>query len=110
MQTDFAKGKGNDQSGKVENEVFVLFFFFFFNFHIVEWQKVNINAVIVEECIGVSLLFGVNGFKGLSPNVVQCSKLDFLIFILMFDAKDPHLSEVNDVSQKVRIFLFYTHN
>ena len=67
------------------------------------------KIVILEACFTMSQFFGVDQFKGISPNVVQCSILCFVFFILIFDAKDPHFSEDNDVSQKVRIFFFYTH-
>ena len=53
VETDFAKGKGNDQSGKVENEVFEAFGFLF-NFHVVEGQKVRSKIVIFEIYFGVS--------------------------------------------------------
>ena len=45
MQTDFAKRKGNDQSGKVENEVFKGLELLF-DLSVVKGQKVRSIAVI----------------------------------------------------------------
>ena len=47
MQTDFAKGKGNNQSGKVENAVFEVFDWFL-DFHIVKMREVRSRMVISE--------------------------------------------------------------
>ena len=71
MEADFAKGKGNDQSGDVENEVFVSFSFLPLNLHLVKGQKVRSKAVVAEVCFGVSQLFSVDEFEGLSPNLVE---------------------------------------
>ena len=47
MEADFAKGKGNDQSGKVENEVFVIICFLL-DFHVVKGREVRSKGVISE--------------------------------------------------------------
>ena len=108
MQTDFTKGKGNDQSGKVENEVFEVICFLF-DFHVVKGQKVRGIIVISEVCFGVSQLFSVDEFDGLSPNVVKCCKLCFVFLILIFNPKDPHFSEVNKASLTIRILHLHFH-
>ena len=108
MQTDFTKGKGNDQSGKVENEVFEAFGFLL-NFNVAEGRKVRSRTVIFEVCFGVSQLFSVDEFDGLSPNVVKCCKLCFVFLILIYNPKDPHLSKVNEVSIAVGILLLDFH-
>ena len=71
MKTDFAKGKGKNQSGKVENKVFVCCSFLPLNFHLVKGQKVRCRAVVAEGCLGVSQLFSVNELLSLFPNVVH---------------------------------------
>ena len=53
MQTDFAMGKGKNQSGDVENEVFEPFGLPF-NFHMIKGQKVRSIIVIVKLCLMVS--------------------------------------------------------
>ena len=53
MQTDFALRKGNDQSGKVENEVFEAFGLFFY-FHVVKGREVKNRIVISEVCFEVN--------------------------------------------------------
>ena len=45
MKTYFAKGKGKNQSGKVENEVFEVICFLF-DFHVVNGEKVRSRIVI----------------------------------------------------------------
>ena len=70
MKTYFAKGKGNDQSGKVENEVFEVICFLF-DFHVVKGQKVRGIIVIAEECFPMSQFFGVDEFESLFPNLVE---------------------------------------
>ena len=95
VNTDFAKGKGNDQSGDVENEVFVSFSFLPLNLHLVKGQKVRSKAVVVEGCLGVSRIFGVDELLSLFPNVVHWSIHCVPIFILILQTKNPHVSEVN---------------
>ena len=53
MDTDFALRKGNDQSGKVEDEVFETFGFLF-DFHLVKGREMRSRIVIFDECFGVS--------------------------------------------------------
>ena len=52
----------------------------------------------------------MNEFEGLSPNVVKCSILCFVFFIVIIETKDPHFSKVNEVNITVRTLLlhFYT--
>ena len=69
METDFAKRKGNDQSGKVENEVFVILGFLL-NLNVIKRREVRGKMVISEVYFEVSQLFGVKELKVLSPNVV----------------------------------------
>ena len=57
----------------------------------------------------MSQLFCVDEFECLSPNVVKCSILCFEIYIHIFETKDPHLSEVNEVRVTVRILLLHFH-
>ena len=92
----------------MENEVFEAFCFLLY-FLVVKGRKVRSRIVILEACFTMSQFFGVDQFECLSLNIVKYSILCFVFFILIFDAKDPHVSEANDVSQKVRILLFYTH-
>ena len=105
-QTDFAKGKGKNQSGKVKDEVFEVSGFLF-NFHVVKRGEVRSRIVISEVCLGASQLFGVDEFEGLSPNVVKCSILCFEIYIHISETKDPHVSEVNEGRGTVRIYLLH---
>ena len=106
MEADFALRKGNDQSGKVEDEVFECFCIVIINFYVVKWREVRSIVIIFEVCFDVSQLFCVDEFEGLSPNVVKCNQLCFYIFIRILDTKGPHLSEVNEECITVRIFLF----
>ena len=92
----------------MENEVFEAFCFLLY-FLVVKGRKVRSTTTIFGFCFKVSQFFGVDQFECLSLNIVKYSILCFVFFILIFDAKDPHVSEANDVSQKVRILLFYTH-
>ena len=105
MEANFAKRKGNDQSGKVDNEVFVFWSFFLFDLHVVKGRKVRSKMVISEVCFEMSQLFGVNELLSLFPNVVKCSRFCLPIFILKMATKDPHFSEVNEVRRTVRILL-----
>ena len=108
MQTDFAKSKGKNQSGKVEDEVFEAFGLFL-DFNVVKGRKVRSRIVLAELWFQVSQLLGVDQLMVLSPNVVKCSILCFVLFIIIIDTKDPHLSEVNEVNQSVRILLLHFH-
>ena len=74
MQADFAKSKGNDQSGDVENEVFERLGFFL-SLNMVKGRKVKGKIVICEGFLEMSQLLCVNEFEGLSPNVVNCGIL-----------------------------------
>ena len=47
VQTDFAKGKGKNQSGKVENEVFVILGFLL-NLNVIKERKVRGKMVILR--------------------------------------------------------------
>ena len=60
MEADFAVGKGNDQSGDVENEVFVFFFFFLLDLRVVERLKVRSRAVIAEKRTRINYFFSVD--------------------------------------------------
>ena len=106
--THLPQSEGNDQNGKVENEVFEAFGFLL-DFHVVKGQKVRGRIVILEVCFKVSQLFGVNEFECLSPNVVKCSILCFEIYIHIFETKDPHVSEVNEGRGTVTIYLLHFH-
>ena len=48
-------------------------------------------------------------FEGLSPNVVECSILCFVVFTIIIETKDPHLSEVNEERKALRIILLHFH-
>ena len=102
--THLSQSEGKNQSRKVENEVFEMLGLLF-DLHVVEGQRVRSTIVISEVCFRVSQLFGVNELKILSPHVVKCNKICFVDSILILKAKDPHISEVNDVSRTIRIFL-----
>ena len=69
METDFAKRKGNDQSGKVENEVFVILGFLL-NLNVIKGREVRGKMVISEVYFEVRQLFGVNELNIISPHVV----------------------------------------
>ena len=105
--THLPQSEGKNQSGKVENEVFECFCIVIINFHVVKGTEVGNKIVVYELCFGVSQLFCVDQFEGLSPNVVNCDRLYFLIFIVILETKDPYLSEVNEISRKPRILLFH---
>ena len=68
--THLSQSEGNDQSGKVENEVFELLCFLF-DIHVVKGREVRSFIVISEFFFGVNELFRVNELKILSPNVVK---------------------------------------
>ena len=70
MEANFALRKGNDQSGKVENEVFEEYGFFL-NLNVIKGREVRSRIVIFEVCFEVSQLFCVDEFEGLSPNLVK---------------------------------------
>ena len=107
--THFSQSEGNDQSGKVENKVFEAFGFLL-DFHIIEGREVRSKIIIREVCFEVSQLFSVDEFEGLSPNVVKCNRLYIQVFILIFETKDPHFSDVNEVIiTTVRILLLHFH-
>ena len=106
--THFSQSEGNDQSGKVENKVFEAFGFLL-DFHIIEGREVRSKIIIREVCFEVSQLFSVDEFEGLSPNVVKCNRLYIQVFILIFETKDPHFLEVNEVRETIRILLFHFH-
>ena len=72
--THLPQSEGNNHCGEVENEVFEAFGFLF-DLHIVEGREVRSRIVISEACFGVSQLFSVDDFEGLSPNVVKCNRL-----------------------------------
>ena len=60
VQTDFAKGKGNDQSGNVENEVSVLVpITFLLNLHTLEGKEMRKALVIYNFDFEMSQFFGV---------------------------------------------------
>ena len=107
VETDFAKGKGNDQSGKVENKVFECLCIFNINLHMIEGHKVRTRIVISEVCFTMSQFFCVNELMGFSRNVVKCNILYFLVFIPIFEAKDPHFSEVNEISMILPTFILH---
>ena len=106
VQADFAMGKGKNQSGDVEDEVFEAFGLAL-NFHMIKGRKVRSREVISEECFGVNQIFGVNELLGSPPNVVNGNKLCFVIFILILESKDPHFSDINEERQTKRIFLLH---
>ena len=107
MEADFALRKGNDQSGKVEDEVFETFGFLF-DFHLVKGREVRSRIVIYEGCFEMGQLFSADQFEGLSPNVVKCSIIcSPILIITTIETKDPHFSEVNEVSFIVGILLFH---
>ena len=68
--THLPQSEGNDQSGKVQNEVFEAFGLFL-DFNAVKGREVRSRIVILEVCFEVSQLFSVDEFAGLSPNVVD---------------------------------------
>ena len=68
--THLPQSEGNDQSGKVENEVFEALGLLL-NFHVVKGGELRSRMIILEICFEVSQLFSVDEFEGLSPNVVK---------------------------------------
>ena len=106
MQTDFTKSKGKNQSCNVKNEIFEVFGFLL-DFNVVKGKEFRSRIVIDEGCFVVSQLFCVDQFDGLSPNVVNCGRTYFVIFIVKLDAKGPYFSEVNEVAQTVQIFILH---
>ena len=109
--THLPQSEGNDQSGKVENEVFEFEAFgFLFNLHVVKGREVRGIIVISEFYFGMSQLFIVDEFESLSPNVEEFSILYFFIFIVKLETKDPYLSEVNETMCAGKILLYHFHN
>ena len=108
VHTHFPKSEGKNQSGKMDNEIFIMVSFFL-DFHEIEGRKVRCIIVIYEIRLTMSHLFCVDKLMSLSPNVVICSRLCFVIFIKIFDMKDPHFSEVNQVNPTVLIFILHFH-
>ena len=103
METDFAFSKGNNQSCDVKNKVFKKFGFHL-NFHIIEGERMRSKIVISEGLFQMCQLFGVNELKSLYPNIVKYNRLCFPTFICILKTKDPHVSDVNEVSPTFRIF------
>ena len=62
------------------------------------------KIVISEGLFQMRQLFGVNELKSLYPNIVKYNRLCFPTFICILKTKDPHVSDVNEVSPTVRIF------
>ena len=107
--THLSQSEGNNQSGKVENEVFEEFSFLLnLNFNMIKGREVRSRIVIFEVCLGVIQLFGVDEFEILSPNIVKCRPY-FIIFILIIDKKDPYFSEVKEVSPTVPTPCFHLY-
>ena len=77
VQTHFAKRKGNDQSGDVENEVFEVFSFLF-NLCVVKRKKLWSTMIIYEISFTVSHFFRVDELLSLSSNVMDCGGLFFV--------------------------------
>ena len=92
----------------MDNEIFIMVSFFL-DFHEIEGRKVRCIIVIYEIRLTMSHLFCVDKLMSLSPNVVICSRLCFVILIKIFDMKDPHFSEVNQVNPTVLIFILHFH-
>ena len=94
MQTHFAKGKGNDQSCNVENEVFKLCSFCLLHLHVVKRQKVMGAIFIFEEIFGMNQLFGVYEFEGISPKIVNCRMLYSTIEFLIMNFNNPQIFQI----------------
>ena len=60
VQADFAKGKGNYQSGNVEDEVFESCSFFLLNLHVAEGREVRSRLVVSEGYFSVNHFFGAD--------------------------------------------------
>ena len=106
VQTDLAKGKWKNQSRDVDNKGFEAFGFFL-DVHVVKEREVRSRMVISEFWLRMIQLFCVDEFESLSPNIMKCNRLCFVIFILIFETKCQHLSEVNEVRVTVRIIFFH---
>ena len=90
----------------MEGEVFEAFGFLF-DFHVVKVRKVRSTTTIFGFCFKVSQFFGVDQLHSFSPNVVKYNRLCFIVLFVILKAKDPHLSEVNELSPTVRTLLMH---
>ena len=104
VETHLSQSEGHNQSGNLQKEVSETFGFFF-NLNVVKFREVRSNPVIYEFWLRTSQLLCVDEFEGLSPNVVKCNILCFVLFIVSFETKDPYVSEISEVSKAVQIFL-----
>ena len=109
IHAHFPLSEGKNQSGEVEDEVFEAFCFLF-DLHVVEGREMRGRIVIPEVYFRVNHFFCVDQLMGLFSNVVKCNRLCFPFFIFIMMTKNPHVSEVKEVSHTVRIFLFHFHS
>ena len=95
----------------MKHEVFVIYFFFLLNLRVVEGEKKRSRIVNDELVFGVCQLFSVDQLMVLFSDVVEYSRLFFIrILILIFDTKDAHFSDVNEIRETVRVFFLHFHN
>ena len=104
-QTHFPQSEGKNQSGKVNIKFFECLFRLLFDLNVVEGKKTIDKFVITEACFNINQLLCVNEFEGLSPNVEKRSILRFVVFVFIFDVKDPQSSEFKEESPAMRMFL-----
>ena len=88
---NFAKGKGNNQSCDMKNELIEMAILFFLNFHIAEGQKMRRNSIIFEGYFRVRQLFRVNELLSLLLDIEKYQTLTLALLVCILDAKDPHV-------------------
>ena len=107
VETDFARGKWNDQSGNLQVEVFVIIFLFLlFNLNIIIGHKMRSTIIVHDEHSLISHFFGVDELESLFPNVVKRSILSHFIWAVIMDFKNPYISEVNEATNVIGVLLF----
>ena len=107
VQTDFARGKWNDQSGNIQVEVFVIIFIFLlFNLNIIIGHKMRSTIIVHDEHFLISHFFGVDEFESLFSNVVKRIILSHFIWAVIMDFKNPYISEVNEATNVIGVLLF----
>ena len=102
VQTDFAKGKGNNQSCDMKSELIEMAILFFLDFHIAEGQKMRRNSIIFEGYFRVRQLFRVNELLSLLLDIEKYQTLTLALLVYILDAKDPHVSEVDEIGGTVQ--------
>ena len=89
----------------MQNKVFELFDFHL-DFHVIEGHRVS-RTVIFEVYFKIIQLLYVDEFEGLPPNVVNRTIICVVVLIFILNAKNPYLSEVDEVVPIIMILLLH---